>query len=77
MLHMYLHLFPFIPIINMLKLMFIHVLLIMSYVYLAFSVAVSLRTTRCEAMGFITLMQELKKQVRSWEQKVEVRNSKL
>ena len=29
-----------------------------------------------EAVGFITLMQELKRQVRSWEQKVEVRNSK-
>lgn len=31
-----------------------------------------------EAVGFITLMQELKRKVRSWEQKVEVRqiNSK-
>ena len=26
-----------------------------------------------EAVGFITLMQELKRKVRSWEQKVEVR----
>ena len=30
-----------------------------------------------EAVGFITLMQELKRQVRSWEQKVEVRSSML
>ena len=28
-----------------------------------------------EAVGFIALMQELKRQVRSWEQKVEVRNN--
>lgn len=31
--------------------------------------------TTSEAVGFITLMQELKRQVRSWEQKVEVRNN--
>ena len=30
-----------------------------------------------ETVGFITLMQELKRQVRSWEQKVEVRSSML
>ena len=30
-----------------------------------------------EAVGFITLMQELKRQVRSWEQKVEVSGSNL
>lgn len=28
-----------------------------------------------EAVGFITLMQELKRKVRSWEQKVEVRRT--
>ena len=30
-----------------------------------------------EAVGFITLMQELKRKVRSWEQKVEVSQSRL
>ena len=31
--------------------------------------------TTSEAVGFITLMQELKRKVRSWEQKVEVSQS--
>ena len=30
-----------------------------------------------EAVGFITLMQELKRKVRSWEQKVEVSNKEI
>ena len=62
--------------------MFIHVLLIMSYdVYLVFQCRGELENhsvdaaSTSEAVGFITLMQELKRQVRSWEQKVEVRSS--
>ena len=80
MLHMYLHLFPFIPIIYMLKLISTsNSELCLSCIQRRGELenhSVDAASTS-EAVGFITLMQELKRQVRSWEQKVEVRNSKL